>query len=71
MDKFKTLKVFEVLDMPEEIYEEYIAYNELSNDSAKKFHLDNPYPEIHEKVAAWLLENGAEPGETVMLWTSW
>jgi hypothetical protein len=76
MSKFKMMKVFDCQDMPAKIQKAFFASEEASNDSYVSICLEDFDPEDkptanHVKVFNWLLENGAEKGETVIVAHWW
>jgi len=65
--KYKTMKVFNWLDMPREVHDE--VCDEQPNDSYRCVWLDGEYL---PKTVEWLLANGAEKkDERVLVSISW
>lgn len=69
------MKVFDLLSMPPDIYEH--LSEEMSNGSYRRVYVDgrklySSDPEMEAKAVAWLLDNGAEPEDGVVLvYISW
>ena len=67
--QYKLYKVFKLLDLPKAIQDEFIETYEPRHDAYSIVSLK--YGSDGESVKEWLLENGAEHGEVVLVDCSW
>ena len=74
MNNFKLMKVFDCQDMPDNLKKIFMSFwDNVGNDCAKEWYMhdsDPPEPES-DKIDTWLMENGAEFGEHVMIKHWW
>jgi hypothetical protein len=69
--KYEVVKVFDVHDLPDEAADEYICESGIY-ESGLYWQVGNEYNDSSyvQAIDNWLKDNGAEEGETVILYAS-
>ncbi len=68
MEKFKLMKVFDCLTMPESVCDEFYLQAEKGNDCYVSYHIDE---RGEDNISDWLLDNGGEEEEVVIIKHHW
>ena len=73
-NNYETMKVFDSSDLPGDVYEWIADYLEVSNGIYRSWWVPNELSVVksyRNDVNNWLLENGAELNEQVLIKFSW
>jgi hypothetical protein len=68
------MKVFDCQKMSKELRKEFFDYYRCyskGNDTFVKFYLGDDYDEVGHRIEKWLLDNGAEDGDEVLIEHWW
>ena len=68
MEKFKLMKVFDCIDMQDGVREEFYLYAQAGNDCYINYRVNG---QGINSVSDWLLDNGCEPNEMVIIRHWW